>query len=245
MSNDHKELIAAYLEGKLDQKSKDQLFEYCQQDSKLLDELAGSLEVERMIEFLGTYDEDANTFKSEVLHRITQNDTVNTDFTPNIIERIESQDKWRKYGLIAAAASILFIATCIGFLKFTGNGLAADSPQFATITSLESVAWEQGQPYLALGDRLQYGVYSFSSGSVQFEMDNGTKLLIEGPASFELVDNKHINMKEGRITVHVSEAGKGFVLENPSGKIIDLGRLYCVDISADGITQHQVVKGSL
>ena len=92
----HNELVSAYLEGTLDEKSTEHLFQCCEQDPKLLDELASSLEVERMIEFIGIYDEDTETFKGEVLHRITQNDTVNIDFTPSVIERIESQDKWRK-----------------------------------------------------------------------------------------------------------------------------------------------------
>ena len=239
---DTKELIAAYLEGTLDQESMDRLYLDCQQDPELLNELASLLEVERMIKFIGVYDEDTETFKGEVLHRITQNDTVNIDFTPNVIERIESQHKWRKYGIVAAAASALFIAACVGILfKFTGNGLAADAPQFATITSLESVAWEQGQQHLAPGDRLQYGIYSFSSGHMQFEMDNGTTLLIEGPASFAIIDNKRINMKEGRITVHVSEEGKGFVLGNAAGEINDFGNTFCVLVSPDGTTRLQAV----
>ena len=241
----HNELVSAYLEGTLDKKSTEHLFQCCEQDPKLLDELAGSIEVERMIEFIGIYDEDTETFKGEVLHRITQNDTVNIDFTPNVIERIESQDKWRKFGLAAAAAIVLFATALLGLFKITGDGLAADSPQFATITSLESVAWEQGQPYLALGDRLQYGLYSFSSGSVQFEMDNGTKLLIEGPASFELVDGEHLNMKEGRITVHASKEGNGFVIKNSAGEIINFGSTYSVDIRPDGSTELQTVIESL
>lgn len=118
--------------------------------------------------------------------------------------------------------------------------------QVATVTGLGAVRWLQpvnGVRLLsrwAVGDRLQLG-----EGAVELTFDAGAQVTIFGPAEFEITSPTSIHCDRGRVTTVVGERGKGFVVQTPRAKVVDLGTQFGLSISDKGETEVVVFQGSV
>jgi ferric-dicitrate binding protein FerR (iron transport regulator) len=123
---------------------------------------------------------------------------------------------------------------------------SAASSQVATVTGLGAVRWlhpANGVRLLsrwAVGDRLQLG-----EGAVELTFDAGAQVTIFGPAEFEITSPTSIHCDRGRVTTVVGERGKGFVVQTPRAKIVDLGTQFGLSISDKGETEVVVFQGSV
>jgi ferric-dicitrate binding protein FerR (iron transport regulator) len=128
-----------------------------------------------------------------------------------------------------------------------GNLPAAHSlNQVATMTGLGAVRWAQptqGARLLsrwAIGDRLQ-----LEDGAIELTFDAGAQVTIFGPADFEITSPTSIRCQRGRVTTLVGDRGKGFVIETPRAKVVDLGTQFGLSISDSGETEVVVFQGSV
>jgi hypothetical protein len=116
----------------------------------------------------------------------------------------------------------------------------------ATITGLESVRWSDPQTRgrllgrCAIGDRI-----SFQAGAAQLTFDAGAQVAVFGPADFEITSATSILCARGRVTTLVGERGKGFTIETPRAKVVDLGTQFGLSISDEGETEVVVFRGSV
>jgi ferric-dicitrate binding protein FerR (iron transport regulator) len=122
-----------------------------------------------------------------------------------------------------------------------------DSPrQVATMTGIGAVRWTQpteGARLLsrwAIGDRLQ-----LDNGAIELTFDAGAQVTIFGPADFEITSPTSIRCQRGRVTTLVGDRGKGFVIETPRAKVVDLGTQFGLAISDSGETEVVVFQGSV
>ena len=95
------------------------------------------------------------------------------------------------------------------------------------------------------GAKLKAGDYYLDSGMIELQMPNDVDLAIEGPAKFTIVSGKRVNLTQGKISANVGEAGRGFEVLTPEGKIIDLGTRFGVSVSNNGQTEAHVFQGKI
>lgn len=118
--------------------------------------------------------------------------------------------------------------------------------EVATVTGLGVVKWLQpaaGARMLsrwAVGDRMRLG-----DGAVELTFDAGAQVTILGPADFVITSATSIRCQTGRVTAVVGERGKGFVVETPRAKVVDLGTQFGLAISEKGETEVVVFQGSV
>lgn len=134
--------------------------------------------------------------------------------------------------------------------KHDEGGVMADAatavtkPQVATLTGLGAVHWvtpKRGAGMLsrwAVGDRLQ-----FAAGAIEMTFDAGVQVTIFGPADFDITSGTSIHCRRGRVTAVVGERGKGFIVQTPQAKVVDLGTKFGLSISEEGETEVVVFQG--
>jgi hypothetical protein len=116
----------------------------------------------------------------------------------------------------------------------------------ATVTSLAHVTWAPDSPAPTLLSRVQVGqILRFSDGALELTFDSGARVKVFGPAGFEITSPLSICCARGRVTTLVGESGKGFTIDTPKARIVDLGTEFGVDISEHGDTQVVVFQGSV
>jgi hypothetical protein len=128
----------------------------------------------------------------------------------------------------------------------SGQPAAIDNKTVATITGLESVRWSNSVnrarllARCSIGDRLL-----MLSGAVQLTFDAGVQVTVFAPADFEITSPMSIRCARGRVTTLVGERGKGFTIQTPQAKVVDLGTQFGLSISDDGETEVVVFQGSV
>jgi hypothetical protein len=96
------------------------------------------------------------------------------------------------------------------------------------------------------GDTLQPGdLVRFEKGRVVIRFESGVKLAVEGPADLQMVSNNGARMIQGRATVRVPGKIKGFILETPADRIVDLGTAFGVRVGSNGATSISVFEGEI
>jgi hypothetical protein len=114
----------------------------------------------------------------------------------------------------------------------------------ATITAINSVKWEfptAGAHLLSrceVGDRLR-----LLDGSAELTFDAGVQVKVFGPADFEITSATSIRCLKGRVTTLVDKRGRGFTIETPWAKVVDLGTQFGLSISDSGETEVVVFQG--
>src|SRR6185312_12426769 len=75
--------------------------------------------------------------------------------------------------------------------------------------------------------------------------DAGAQVTVFGPADFEITSATSIRCRRGRVTTLVDHRGKGFTIDTPQAKVVDLGTQFGVSISEKGETEVVVFQGSI
>lgn len=144
-----------------------------------------------------------------------------------------------KWGI--AGSTVLVLSACLLFFFI---GFPDSSPTVARVMDLvkvkwqeESIAWSRNQG-VSVGDqiRLQHGL-------LELELNSGVRVIIEGPASLELVSRDQIWLEQGRVYAKVPEQARGFSIRTPTSKAIDLGTEFGVYVDEQQTTDVHVVKG--
>ena len=94
-------------------------------------------------------------------------------------------------------------------------------------------------------DQLSKGEYHLEKGMIELQMPNDVVLAIEAPADFTIENDVRISLARGKVSANVGEAGRGFEVITPDGKIIDLGTRFGVSVSNTGKTEAHVFEGKI
>jgi hypothetical protein len=82
-------------------------------------------------------------------------------------------------------------------------------------------------------------------GVVKLVTDEGVQVLIESPAEFRFISASQIVMNYGRLFATVSQAGRGFTVQTPNSRVIDLGTEFGVLAEMQGAMELHVFKGKI
>ena len=95
------------------------------------------------------------------------------------------------------------------------------------------------------GAAVAAGAWELHSGLVELEVASGTSLLVEAPASFELLDTRHVRLLAGSLVVRMPKGESGFVVEMPQMRVTDLGTEFGTSVASDGKSRVQVFDGKV
>ncbi len=141
---------------------------------------------------------------------------------------------WRSWSrLMAAAAIVLFaLLTLWGARNLSSGGVQA------RVTSGEELPGA-----LPLGESVRLRRLSLSEGKVSLLLENGVEVNLLAPVEVEFVSDMYLKIVRGQVTADVGEHGKGFVIETPQARVLDLGTRFGVDVSEVGTTDVVVFDG--
>ena len=119
-------------------------------------------------------------------------------------------------------------------------------PGVATVLRSTGVRWSPHTTPLKEMSRLSPGqTLSFLEGEVEIAFDRTVHMVVRGPARLEIRSALDVYSDYGTFSARVGELGKGFVLETPSGRIVDLGTEFGVAIDRGGKTEVAVFRGAV
>ncbi len=96
------------------------------------------------------------------------------------------------------------------------------------------------------GEQLHEGqVIHLEKGRIAIRFDSGAKVAVTAPAEFTIVGTNAVRFLLGQATVRVPGKIKGFVLDTPAERVIDLGTSFGVDVDEFGATAISVFEGEV
>lgn len=98
---------------------------------------------------------------------------------------------------------------------------------------------------LTVGSPVRPGIFVLTSGLVQLEFLSGANVIIEGPAELELKSTKLIVCHRGKLRVRVPQQAKGFSVDTPHYRAVDLGTEFGVSVEDGDATELHVFQGEV
>jgi ferric-dicitrate binding protein FerR (iron transport regulator) len=75
------------------------------------------------------------------------------------------------------------------------------------------------------------GKYKLLKGLIELNYSSGARLIVSGPATFELLSESRVRVERGRVTAHMPTIrSRGFVVETPTAVATDLGTEFAIDV---------------
>lgn len=116
----------------------------------------------------------------------------------------------------------------------------------AQVTYVSGIArWQDSNESFLLQTAIHNGdVLALTEGEIELTYSSGTKMLLVGPAEL-VVEKAGGILHKGGLVASVTEAGHGFTIETPNGKIVDLGTEFGVAVDDFGVSEVNVFQGKV
>lgn len=172
----------------------------------------------------------------------------------------------RSYRILAIAASLLVLAAVGTYWRVAGtrDPIATDQEQMLADNSnvdaalaskalvpvaklsyvSSSTVWKQGSNPQDKEALTNGSVVELLAGQVELVYSSGTRLLLLAPARFS-VGVEGGTLLRGGLVASVTEAGHGFTVELPHGKVVDLGTEFGVAVDDFGVAEVNVFHGKV
>lgn len=151
----------------------------------------------------------------------------------------------RKFNKSALYAAISAVAALIFMVVYVNLHPVYDTPVLATIIDSINTKWADPAKPLQTGSQFvgTEGTSSLMGGYIKLDFASGAKVIIESPASFEILSDNDLQMYDGRAYATVPPNAIGFTIHTPNSKVIDLGTEFGVQVRGDKSTDVHVIKG--
>ena len=178
----------------------------------------------KKLDTLITEDEESCTFYNDIM---AQHANLK-DSGPIKVQDIEEEKKnamliFYKISLIAAAMFIVFLGVSLIQMKSKDKALS-----IASISKTENCKWLNSSLPTSVGAELTSGKLSLESGLATIKFSSGAEIVLEAPASIELVDAMHCKILDGTVLAKVPESAHGFTIDTPTASTIDHGTEFLV-----------------
>jgi ferric-dicitrate binding protein FerR (iron transport regulator) len=237
---DNELLVTLLLEGEADSSGIAALRDACASDPELGKRFAREVALHRLTgSALAGRDGDSR-FAAEVVARLqalASGDGAPIELT--VENRLSRQIRFKRWSKGLAIAAVLALVAGLTFFMRTREG--------AVVSRCESVVWNDDGQAVRVGDRLASGsTVAILSGLAELSFSSGVTVLLEGPASLRITGGKSAVLDHGRLVARVTDSrGKGFVIDGPSGRVVDLGTAFGVSVEPSGEMEVHVLEGSV
>jgi hypothetical protein len=118
------------------------------------------------------------------------------------------------------------------------------SKAVAMLSRVVDAQWGSSHEVPRLGAPLDPGWLRLKSGLAQVVFYSGTRVVIEGPAEFQIISSSDASCRVGRLTAEVPPQARGFRIATPQMNVTDLGTVFGLDVK-ETATELHVLKGSV
>tara|TARA_R110002095_G_scaffold198159_1_gene177568 strand:+ start:510 stop:2084 length:1575 start_codon:yes stop_codon:yes gene_type:complete len=151
------------------------------------------------------------------------------------------KQKFFVYCLVGVPALVVL---SVAFL-FTLSFESADTSQaVAQVADMVKVTWEKDASHWKRNQQFKAGdQVQLKQGYLELEMTSGARVIVEGPASLEILEEGNLRLYAGRLFAKVPPQAEGFTVITPSAKTIDLGTEFGVYVNDAKTTDVHVMQG--
>ena len=182
----------------------------------------------KKLDKLITDDAESCTFYNDIMAQ----HAALKDSGPIKVQDIEEEKKnamliFYKISLVAAAMFIVFLGVSLIQMNSKGKALS-----IASISKTENCKWLNSSLPTSVGAELTSGKLSLESGLATIKFTSGAEIVLEAPASIELVDAMHCRILDGTVLAKVPESAHGFKVDTPTASTIDHGTEFLVSYNS-------------
>jgi hypothetical protein len=190
----------------------------------------------RMWEVLSEYERTAPVVNRRIGSPGTENVLIQNVEYPPYSYRV---NRWAFMLLFSAAAAIFLLVFLVRF------ALPPAGVEVATLNDSINAKWANSAGSIEKGKRFAARSEEFclQQGLAEIVFDNDVRVVIEGPAAFEMLTGDQINLRYGRIYATVPTHAIGFIVNTPTCRIIDLSTEFGVQADMFGDVHLHVISG--
>jgi hypothetical protein len=113
------------------------------------------------------------------------------------------------------------------------------------VTGTVDCRWGEADQQAVDGDGFSLGQgFSLTSGVLEITYNTGAKVILQGPAKYEVESRNGGFMSLGKLTGRVEKPmATGFAIRTPTAVVTDLGTEFGVEVDNQGITTSHVFRG--
>jgi hypothetical protein len=162
---------------------------------------------------------------------------------------------WLLAGCVLLALGFALVHRWTGDSKREGSSpstagldLGATEPQATGVAVLRryvQVQWEPDSPRFGVGATIGVGPLRLKTGLVQLEFYSGATVVVEGPASLEILAADRFRIGSGKLRAIVPQSARGFTILSSAAELVDLGTEFGLEVSPSGRTQVHVFQGKV
>ncbi|HVR83998.1 MAG TPA: LamG-like jellyroll fold domain-containing protein [Planctomycetota bacterium] len=149
----------------------------------------------------------------------------------------------RRVAFGLAAAAVLLVALLLALVtrppRTEAVGLSYEG--CAVLTKALGTRWEGSGP--AVGSVLPKGRLAFESGVIQVEFFSGARVILEGPADFELLSSNEGLCRYGKLRAFVPPQAQGFTVRTSGITLVDRGTEFGLRLDRSGDAEVHVFQG--
>ncbi|MCF6313578.1 MAG: hypothetical protein L3J39_14120 [Verrucomicrobiales bacterium] len=152
---------------------------------------------------------------------------------------------WSKTAAIAAVAAAVTVWILQSVQMDSGQeGRAAPTPKFlARLSAGDGAVWGEDSLQAREDGWLGAGRLDLRSGLAEVTFGSGARVMLEGPAVFDLEQMNRGFLKRGRLTAEVPLPASGFVINTPLMNVIDIGTRFGLTVKNSGVSEVHVMQG--
>lgn len=139
--------------------------------------------------------------------------------------------------------ALLVTAACALLGVFLVQRPPSATVPIATLVKASACKWAASTLPTAEGSRVGPGTYELVEGLATLRFDSGAEVVLEAPATLELIDSMTCRLLRGTLVSDVPPSAIGFVVDTKRARIVDYGTRFGVSASADGDYMVQVLEG--
>ena len=160
---------------------------------------------------------------------------------------LQKHSRLARWAAIAAAVSLL-ASVGLWSARLIQNRLLggrAGPTVVARVARSLDAEWADSEPQADPAELQSGQKLALRRGLAEVAVVTGARLIVEGPATFELTSTGHALLRQGKLTARVPLEAAGFAVATPTAKVIDLGTEFGVLVDEEGATEVHVFDGSV
>lgn len=195
---------------------------------KFIDETLSEAESQELQEIV-TGSEEAALFYTEFMqqHAILSLDAEHLPSSSGLQIHEKKNFPW---AWLTATAAILVMA----FTLISKEPKSIET--YAVMESSDFANWGNCTLPTAIGGKLSAGKLEIKEGLATLQFDSGAKVVLEGPATFEIIDSMTTRLHSGIVVSDIPESAHGFTILTPTAKAVDHGTRFLTQVKNDGQT---------
>lgn len=115
----------------------------------------------------------------------------------------------------------------------------------ALLAQAIDVTWEEGGQAFSAGAALPKGWLKLASGTLRLDFYSGARVILEGPASIELLSPDLARLEKGKLTARVPPPAEGFTVLSSELRVVDRGTEFGMQVNGTNDCEVHVFDGEV